>query len=71
MATLGPGQYFGEASLIDGKPRTATVTVGADGMRAFALTAWAFQPILEANPTVAITMLKVIVGRLRNAEARS
>ena len=71
VATLSPGQYFGEASLIDGKPRTATITVGADGMRAFALTAWAFQPILEANPTVAITMLKVIVGRLRAAEARA
>jgi len=71
VTTLGPGGYFGEASLIDGKPRTATVKVGADGLRTFALTAWAFQPILEANPTVAITMLKVIVGRLRAAEARS
>lgn len=71
VSTLGPGQYFGEASLIDGKPRTATVTVGPDGLRVFALTAWAFEPILEANPTVAITMLKVIVGRLRAAEARA
>lgn len=67
--TLSAGQYFGETSLIDGKPRTATITAGPDGMRAFALTAFAFQPILEENPTIAISMLKVIVGRLRAAEA--
>lgn len=68
-ATLGPGQYFGETSLIDGQPRTATVTAGPDGMRAFALSAFAFSPILEEHPTVALSMLKVIVGRLRAAEA--
>lgn len=67
--TLTAGQYFGEASLIDGQPRTATVVAGPDGMRAFALTAFAFAPILEANPSMAIQMLKVIVGRLRRAEA--
>ena len=67
--TLAAGQYFGEASLIDGQPRTATVVAGPDGMKAFALSAWAFAPILEENPGMAITMLKVIVGRLRRAEA--
>lgn len=67
--TLTAGQYFGEASLIDGQPRTATVVAGPDGMTAFALSAWAFAPILEENPSMAITMLKVIVGRLRRAEA--
>lgn len=68
---LGPGQYFGETSLIDGKPRTATVTAGPQGMRTFALTAFAFQPILQEHPTIAISMLKVIVSRLRAAEARA
>ena len=70
-ATLTAGQYFGETSLIDGLPRTATVTAGPDGMTAFALSAFVFAPILEQNPSMAIQMLKVIVGRLRRAEAAS
>jgi len=69
-ATMGAGQYFGETSLIDGKPRSATVVAGPDGMKAFALTAWAFKPILEEHPSVAMTMLQVLAGRLRAAEAR-
>ena len=69
--TLEAGQYFGETSLIDGKPRSATVTAGPDGMKAFALTAWAFAPVLKENPTAAMTMLKVLAGRLRAAEARA
>ncbi len=68
--TLGAGQYFGETSLIDGEPRSATVIAGPNGVTAFALSAWAFAPILEQNPPVALAMLKVLAARLRAAEAR-
>jgi CRP/FNR family cyclic AMP-dependent transcriptional regulator len=69
-ATLSAGQYFGETSLIDGKPRSATVVAGPGGMRAFAITAWDFKPILEEHPSVAMALLKVLAARLRAAEAR-
>jgi CRP/FNR family transcriptional regulator, cyclic AMP receptor protein len=69
-ATLGTGGYFGETSLVDHEPRSATVTAGPDGLKAFSLTAWAFAPILEENPSVALALLKVITKRLRAAEAR-
>jgi len=68
--TLGAGQYFGETSLIDGQPRSATVVAGPDGMKAFSLTAFDFAPILEQNPPVALALLKVLASRLRAAEAR-
>jgi len=68
--TLGAGQYFGETSLIDGQPRSATVVAGPDGMKAFSLSAFDFAPILEENPPVALALLKVLASRLRAAEAR-
>ena len=68
--TLSAGQYFGETSLIDGKPRSASVVAGPDGLRAFAITAWHFKPILEDNPSVALALLQVLAARLRAAEAR-
>jgi CRP-like cAMP-binding protein len=32
LAELGPGDFFGEVSLLTGKPRTATITAGKDVM---------------------------------------
>lgn len=68
---LGPGDYFGELSLVDGLPRSAEVRAGADGLTTFAITKWTFADLLEEHPEVAIPMLHVMVARLRAAEAGS
>jgi len=67
--TLGPGDYFGEISLIDGKPRSATIRTDAP-VRTLSLTAWSFAPQLEAHPALARKMLLGLCGHLRAAEAR-
>jgi CRP-like cAMP-binding protein len=68
-AKLGPGDYFGEISLIDGQPRSATVT--ADGpLTTISLASWSFKPILEEEPDVARALLVVMCKRLRAAEHR-
>lgn len=67
--TVGPGEYVGEISLIDGEPRSATLTAGPDGVRTFALSSMAFGPLLEANPTIARALLHTLCARLRKVEA--
>lgn len=67
--TLGPGDYFGEISLIDGKPRSATIRTDAP-VRTLSLTAWGFAPLLDAHPSLARKLLLGLCGHLRAAEAR-
>lgn len=67
--TLKRGDYFGEISLVDGKPRSATVEAGT-GLRTFCLLSWEFRPMLEEQPAMALELLTAMCGRLREAETR-
>lgn len=67
--TLKPGDYFGEISLIDGKPRSATVRA-EQGLRTFGITAWDFRSLLDEQPDIAKGLLATLCARLREAEAR-
>lgn len=64
---LGPGDYFGEISLIDGLPRSATVTATSP-MQTISLSTWSFLPILDEEPEVSKAILKVMCARLRASE---
>jgi CRP-like cAMP-binding protein len=68
--SLGPGDYFGEISLIDGLPRSATVTA-ASPMRTASLAAWDFMPIVHDSPEMVTTLLKGLCARIRAAESSS
>src|SRR4029453_6418144 len=46
LATIGPGDYFGEIALIDGGPRSATV-IAATNMVCYGITFWEFRPLVE------------------------
>jgi CRP-like cAMP-binding protein len=69
--SLSPGDYFGEVSLIDGLPRSATIVAGPDGVTTFALSALSFAPVMRENPDVAQALLKALCARLRSLEASS
>ncbi len=68
--TLGPGDYFGEISMIDGKPRSATVRPEGP-VRTLSLAAWNFEPLLEKHPKLAHELLLGLCAHVREAEARS
>ncbi|MCA1832428.1 MAG: cyclic nucleotide-binding domain-containing protein [Actinomycetota bacterium] len=66
-ATLTSGDYFGEMSLIDHHPRSATVKAESD-VRTLSLVSWSFMPLLDHMPQVAKKMLIVMSQRLRASE---
>ena len=68
---LNVGDYFGEISLVDGLPRSATVVAGPDGLSTFALSALAFEPVVKENPEVAQALLKALTARIRSLESES
>jgi CRP-like cAMP-binding protein len=65
-ASLGPGDFFGEIALLDGGPRTATVTATSD-IKMLGLTEWVFRGLMQEHPTIAVKTLQQMAARLRNA----
>ena len=64
LAILGPGEMFGELSLFDPGPRTATATALTDA-RLVGLGHDDLQPWLTGRPEVAGSLLRALARRLR------
>jgi small-conductance mechanosensitive channel/CRP-like cAMP-binding protein len=62
VARLGPGDFFGEMSLLTGEPRSATVVAMTD-VECFRLDRSAFQTILERAPEMAEQVAEVLARR--------
>jgi CRP-like cAMP-binding protein len=67
LARLGPNEFFGELSVLDQEPRMAHV-VAEESTTCLALASWDFTKLLEDNPKIALSMLRVMAKRLRAAE---
>ncbi len=66
---LAEGDFFGEMALISSRKRIATVKA-TERVEALRIPADAFQSFLLEHPSVAVSMLKAIVDRLREVEQR-
>lgn len=70
VATLAAGQYFGELSLLDRGPRTATVTAETD-LLLLVLGQREFNGLLDEVPGLAHKVLRTMAARLREADAKA
>ena len=70
VARLGPGSHFGELSLLDQQPRSASV-VALTPMKLIVLPAREFSSVLEEIPSMAIRLLETMSLRLREADERA
>ena len=69
VATMGPGQFFGEISVLDGGPRTADVRADTDTV-CMTLISWEVKPLLMEDAGLTYKMLLEMVKRLRATAPR-
>lgn len=69
LAILGPGDVLGELGALDGSPRSATVTA-LDDVEVLVVPAAAFRDLVERDGRVALTVLRIVNGRLRDADRK-
>jgi CRP/FNR family cyclic AMP-dependent transcriptional regulator len=65
---LGPGDFFGEMSLLDGRPRSASV-IADTSLVTVRLTRAAFNKALDANPSMARGIMAELAARIRRLES--
>jgi CRP/FNR family cyclic AMP-dependent transcriptional regulator len=69
LSVMGPGEFFGEMSLLDDEPRSAHVIAMEDSSLAV-LRREDFESILTATPQIALALLRELSRRLRRADEK-
>jgi CRP/FNR family transcriptional regulator, cyclic AMP receptor protein len=64
IATLGPGEFFGELSVLDRMPRNAMVAAEV-ATSCLALASWDFDAVLLEQPALTLAILRGVAARLR------
>ncbi|MCP4716852.1 MAG: cyclic nucleotide-binding domain-containing protein, partial [Deltaproteobacteria bacterium] len=64
LATLGPGDGFGEMALLTGAPRSASVTT-VEPTSILVIPKNEFDKVLEENPELAKTFARILADRLK------
>lgn len=70
VATLGPGEPFGEMAIIDQRPRV-TSAVAKTGCRLAVITEKRFDFLVQQHPYFARQVMKVMAERLRKLDQRT
>lgn len=67
LAVRGPGEIFGELSLLNGAPHSASVRALTDG-HLFKISGAVFRDLLATRPQATLAILRTVTERLRNTE---
>ncbi len=70
VATLGPGDQFGELALLDGGPRTATVEA-ATPMQVLVLTQRGLVSVLDDVPGLSRKVMASLASRIRELDQKA
>lgn len=64
LTTLGPGEFFGEMSILTHRPRSATATC-AEASRILVIDAKTFEAMIRGNAEIALRMIRKLADRLQ------
>jgi CRP-like cAMP-binding protein len=67
LVILGPGAFFGEMSILNNKPRSATATVEEDA-KMLVIDPKTFEAMVRGNAEIAVRLIKTLATRLQEAD---
>jgi CRP/FNR family transcriptional regulator, cyclic AMP receptor protein len=67
LATLGAGEFFGEMSILNNKPRSAGAVVAADA-KLLVIDPKTFEAMIRGNVEIAVRLIKKLSDRLQEAD---
>jgi len=69
LATLGPGEFFGEMAIISNRPRTATAEVVSEA-RVLVIDGKTFETMVRSSAEIAVRLIRKFAERLADADAQ-
>ena len=67
LVVLGPGEFFGEMSILNNKPRSASATV-EETAKLLVIDPKTFEAMVRGNAEIAVRMIKKLAQRLQAAD---
>jgi CRP/FNR family cyclic AMP-dependent transcriptional regulator len=67
LATLGPGEFLGEMSLLNKKPRSAGAVMAEDG-KLLVIDPKTFEAMIRGNAEIAVRLISKLADRLQDAD---
>ena len=67
LVVLGPGAFFGEMSILNNKPRSATATV-EENAKLLVIDPKTFEAMVRGNAEIAVRLIKTLAQRLQESD---